>query len=120
MLSSTERKERVKNLSDKYRQFLAEVEPIMQPEELETFLLLESDAQRDLYIEDFWHRRDLAREGPRAGQTIAQRPPGPLVDGSDGGRLHDPLERSDHQARVLPEQVEDPRALRKPAAARAA
>ena len=47
-LSREERKERIKNLSDRYRQFLSEVEPIMQPEELDTFLQLESDAQRDL------------------------------------------------------------------------
>src|SRR5260370_28179544 len=60
-LNRGERKERIKNLSDKYRQFLAEVEPIMQPEELDTFLQLESDAQRDLYIEDFWHRRAVAK-----------------------------------------------------------
>jgi len=60
-LSRRERKERIKNLSDKYRQFLTEVEPIMQPAELDTFLILDTDAQRDLYIEDFWHRRDLAQ-----------------------------------------------------------
>src|SRR5262249_23314628 len=60
-LSRAERKERIKNLSDSYRQFLADVEPIMQPEELDTFLQLESDPQRDLYIEDFWQRRAKAR-----------------------------------------------------------
>ena len=59
-LSRSERKERIKALSDKYRQFLAEVEPIMRPEELDTFLQLESDAQRDLYIDDFWRRRATA------------------------------------------------------------
>ncbi len=36
-LSRRERKERIKNLSDKYRQFLTDVEPIMQPSELDTF-----------------------------------------------------------------------------------
>ena len=60
-LSRSERKERIKNLSDKYRQFLTEVEPIMQPEELDTFLQLESDAQRDIYIDDFWKRRADAK-----------------------------------------------------------
>ncbi|MDQ6799341.1 MAG: VWA domain-containing protein [Acidobacteriota bacterium] len=60
-LSRSERKERIKNLSDKYRQFLTEVEPILQPEELDTFLQLESDAQRDIYIEDFWKRRAAAK-----------------------------------------------------------
>ncbi len=57
-LSRHERKERLKNLADKYHDFLNEVEPIMLPEELNTFLLLESDAQRDLYIEKFWEIRD--------------------------------------------------------------
>jgi len=60
-LSRSERKERIKSLNDKYRQFLSEVDPIIQPEELDTFLLLESDAQRDLYIEDFWRRRAVAQ-----------------------------------------------------------
>ncbi|HEV2719809.1 MAG TPA: VWA domain-containing protein [Thermoanaerobaculia bacterium] len=60
-LSRRERKERIKNLPDKYKEFLTDVEPIMQPAELDTFLLLETDAQRDLYIEDFWHRRDVAQ-----------------------------------------------------------
>jgi Ca-activated chloride channel family protein len=60
-LSRRERKERIKNLSEKHRQFLTDVEPIMQDAELDTFLVLETDAQRDLYIDDFWHRRDLAQ-----------------------------------------------------------
>jgi Ca-activated chloride channel family protein len=60
-LSRRERKERIKSLSEKYRQFLTDVEPIMQGAELDTFLVLETDAQRDLYIDDFWHRRDLAQ-----------------------------------------------------------
>jgi VWFA-related protein len=65
-LSRSERKERVRNLSDYYRQFLAEVEPIMQPEELDTFLRLESDAQRELYVDDFWARREKTQPGYRA------------------------------------------------------
>ncbi|MGA7617422.1 MAG: VWA domain-containing protein [Thermoanaerobaculia bacterium] len=58
-LSRRERKDRIAALGEKYRQFLLDVEPIMQPVELNTFLLLESDAQRDLYIDDFWRRRDV-------------------------------------------------------------
>lgn len=57
-LSRSERKERIRHLSDQYRQFLADVDPIILPEELDTFLRMESDAQRDLYITDFWARRD--------------------------------------------------------------
>jgi Ca-activated chloride channel family protein len=58
-LSRRERKDRMKALSDVHRQFLEDVEPIMQATELDTFLMLETDPQRDIYIEDFWHRRDL-------------------------------------------------------------
>jgi Ca-activated chloride channel family protein len=57
-LSRRERKERIKNLPEKYRQFLEDVEPIMQQSELDTFLLLETDPQRDIYIIEFWRRRD--------------------------------------------------------------
>jgi Ca-activated chloride channel homolog len=60
-LSRRERKDRIKNLSEKYRQFLEDVEPIMQPSELDTFLLLETDPQRDIYITEFWRRRDVAQ-----------------------------------------------------------
>jgi Ca-activated chloride channel family protein len=65
-LSRSERKARIAKLADEYRKFLTDVEPIMQQTELDTFLILESDAQRDLYIEDFWHRHDLT-EGAPAG-----------------------------------------------------
>jgi Ca-activated chloride channel family protein len=59
-LSRRERKDKIKNLSDKYRQFLEDVEPIMLPTELDTFLVLETDAQREIYIVEFWRRRDVA------------------------------------------------------------
>src|SRR5213594_2375509 len=60
-LSRRERKDRIKNLGEKYQQFLTDVEPIMQASELDTFLILETDAQRDIYITEFWRRRDVAR-----------------------------------------------------------
>ncbi len=60
-LSRRERKERMAKLSEQYQQFLIDVEPIMQPTELDTFLLLESDAQRELYTDDFWRRRDKSQ-----------------------------------------------------------
>src|SRR6266568_3054476 len=47
-LSRRERKERIKNLSEMSRQFLTDVEPIMHAAELDTFLILDTDAQRDL------------------------------------------------------------------------
>ncbi len=60
-LTRRERKERIKNLPEKYRQFLADVEPIILPQELDTFLILETDPQRDVFIEQFWRRRDAAQ-----------------------------------------------------------
>jgi len=57
-LSRRERKDRLKALTDKYREFLTDVEPIMLPSELDTFLILETDAQREIYITEFWRRRD--------------------------------------------------------------
>jgi Ca-activated chloride channel family protein len=57
-LSRRERKDRMAALGEKHRQFLIDVEPIMHPSELDTFLMLETDAQRDIYITEFWRRRD--------------------------------------------------------------
>jgi len=57
-LSRSERKKRLAALPQKYKDFLNDVDPIMQPSERDTFLLLESDAHRELFIEDFWLRRD--------------------------------------------------------------
>ncbi len=59
-LSRRERKERIKNLSEKYRQFLTDVDPIMNPAELDTFLILETDPQHEIYVTEFWRRRDVA------------------------------------------------------------
>ncbi|HET8796712.1 MAG TPA: GWxTD domain-containing protein, partial [Thermoanaerobaculia bacterium] len=59
-LSRSERKELTAKLSEKHRQFLIDVEPIIQPRERDTFLRLETDPQRDAFIEDFWRRRDIA------------------------------------------------------------
>ncbi|HUP48408.1 MAG TPA: VWA domain-containing protein [Thermoanaerobaculia bacterium] len=59
-LTRRERKDRIARLKDQYRQFLEDVEPIMQASERDTFLLLETDPQREIYIREFWRRRDLA------------------------------------------------------------
>ena len=59
-LSRRERKEKIAALPDKYREFLKDVEPIMMPTELDTFLMLETDPQREIYIVEFWRRRDVA------------------------------------------------------------
>ena len=58
-LSRRERKDKMAKLPDQYRQFLIDVEPIIQESERDTFLLLETDPQRELYINEFWRRRDL-------------------------------------------------------------
>jgi Ca-activated chloride channel homolog len=60
-LSRRERKERLAALPEKHRQFLIDVEPIMHEKERDIFLRLETDPQRDSYIDDFWRRRDMAR-----------------------------------------------------------
>lgn len=60
-LSKKERKERTAKLPEKHRQFLIDVDAIVQPAERDTFLRLETDAQRDAFIDDFWRRRDIAR-----------------------------------------------------------
>ncbi len=52
-------------LGEKYQQFLLDVEPIMLDTERDAFLILESDAQRDLFIDDFWRRHDAAESTPQ-------------------------------------------------------
>ncbi len=60
-LTKREQKDRIAKLGDDYQQFLIDVTPIITPVERETFLTLETDPQRDLFIEDFWSRRDKAQ-----------------------------------------------------------
>ena len=58
-LSRSERKQLTAKLSERYRQYLADVEPIISVTERDAFLRLETDAQRDVFIEEFWRRRDI-------------------------------------------------------------
>lgn len=60
-LSRRERKERTAKLNESQRAFLDDVEPIMMPAELDSFLMMENDAGREAFIVDFWRRRDLGR-----------------------------------------------------------
>ena len=62
-LSRRERKEKINVLNVRFQDFIADVEPIMPPTEIDTFLTLDTDAQSDAFIADFWHRRDLM-QGP--------------------------------------------------------
>jgi Ca-activated chloride channel family protein len=57
-LTKRERKDRIAACSDKHRQFLIDVEPIISPTERDTFLRLDTEPQRDVFIDDFWRRRD--------------------------------------------------------------
>jgi Ca-activated chloride channel family protein len=59
-LSRRERRERISKLEVRHQDFVADVEPIIIPAELDTFLMLETDAQRDSFVDDFWRRRDIA------------------------------------------------------------
>ena len=60
-LTRSEQKERIAALGDTYREFLIDVAPIITDAEKEAFLRLENDPQRDLFIDDFWTRRDKKR-----------------------------------------------------------
>ena len=59
-LTKRERKDRIAALAEKHRQFLMDVEPIIVPTERDTFLRLDTEPQRDAFIDDFWRRRDAA------------------------------------------------------------
>ena len=52
----------IKDLPPKYRQWLAEVEPLLGKPERKAFLKLEKDYQRDAFIERFWTERDRIPE----------------------------------------------------------
>jgi Ca-activated chloride channel family protein len=58
-LTKRERKDRTAALAEKHRQFLIDVDPIIVPTERDTFLRLDTEAQRDAFIDDFWRRRDI-------------------------------------------------------------
>lgn len=60
-LSRRERKDLTAALPEQYRKFLSDVEPIILPQEVDAFLILETDAQREIFIKDFWKRRDQAQ-----------------------------------------------------------
>ncbi len=49
---------RVKDLSQKYQEWLKVVSYIIQPEEKDVFLQLANDRERDIFIETFWKQRD--------------------------------------------------------------
>ncbi len=52
-------------LAEKYQEFFDEVKVIITPEEEEVFLRLESDFQRDEFMERFWRVRDPSSGTPK-------------------------------------------------------
>lgn len=57
-LSKRERRERLSKLEERHRDFVRDVEPILLPAELDLFLSLEKDTDRDTFVDEFWRRRD--------------------------------------------------------------
>src|SRR5436190_24128660 len=58
-------KEAIEKLPEKYRQWLRTVELLITEAELESFLALEKDYQRDALIEHFWDARDAFKATSR-------------------------------------------------------
>jgi Ca-activated chloride channel family protein len=57
-LSRRERRARIDKLQVRHQEFVADVEPIILPAEVDLFLSLESDGDRDSFVDEFWRRRD--------------------------------------------------------------
>lgn len=64
-LSGKEVKELTARLDPKYRQFLQLVELIVTDDERQVFLQIVDDYQKDRFIESFWRRRSVDRQGIR-------------------------------------------------------
>lgn len=67
-LSKRERKARITRLEARFQDFLTDVEPLLLPAETDVFLLLESDAERESFIDDFWRKREAVLGG-KSGPT---------------------------------------------------
>ncbi len=66
----------VKDLPERYQQWMELVEPLMSKPERKDFLRLEKDYQRDAFIERFWEVRDPVpetRENEFKGRYMARR-----------------------------------------------
>jgi VWFA-related protein len=58
-------KEAIEKLPEKYRRWLQIVELLITDEEIQSFLALDKDYQRDAFIERFWQARDSYRSTAR-------------------------------------------------------
>jgi VWFA-related protein len=59
-LSKRERRTRIEKLETRHQDFANDVEPIILPAELDMFLSLEKNEDRDAFVDEFWRRRDHA------------------------------------------------------------
>ncbi|HYH08755.1 MAG TPA: VWA domain-containing protein [Thermoanaerobaculia bacterium] len=59
-LSKRERRSRIEKLEPRHQEFANDVEPIILPAELDMFLSLERETDRDSFVDEFWRRRDHA------------------------------------------------------------
>lgn len=56
---------RIAALEKRFQYWLMQVELLISPEELQAFLALEKDYQRDAFVERFWRTRDSYQDTPR-------------------------------------------------------
>jgi GWxTD domain-containing protein len=122
--SPAQTKKSVKDLSPFFRKWLTEdVVYIITPKEKEVFLQLETDRQRDMFIEAFWKQRDPNPATPEnefktehfrriafANQHYGKSSPGPGWR-SDQGRIYITLgepnstDRLDNRTEVYPMEI---------------
>lgn len=62
-LTRNDRKSRVAALPERYREWLAEVDIIITERERDVFLQITDNIERDKFIEEFWRRRSIDKDG---------------------------------------------------------
>src|SRR4029078_12718975 len=86
-------KEAIKNLPQKYRDWLETVDLLISDQELATFLALEKDYQRDAFIKQFWEARNPYKTIRNTFQERWEQ------KGAEARNLFGSLQ--DHRARML-------------------
>ncbi len=64
-LTRSDRLQLAKALPEKYREWLSDVEMIMTDTERDVFLQVKDNIERDKFIEEFWRRRSIDKDGVR-------------------------------------------------------
>ena len=64
-LTRSDRSQLAKALPEKYREWLSDVEMIMTDAERDVFLQVKDNIERDKFIEEFWRRRSIDKDGVR-------------------------------------------------------